>query len=170
MKRIPIIYSTITGNAFKLADAIKSEVPNYLGPYNIRYVNDEIINEFDTFVILYWCNKGTLDQDSLDLISKLSNKKIFILGTMGSSPSSPYGHLVFNNVNKLVSQNNELIGNYLCQGAIDMNRTYKRTKLPKDSRGYLPIEMWEQQKESLTHPDSLDLYNAKEAVKKAFNK
>ena len=36
---IPIIFSTVTGNAFKLADGIKEAVPDYIGPYNISYVS-----------------------------------------------------------------------------------------------------------------------------------
>ena len=74
MKKIPIIYSTITGNAFKLADAIKENVEAYLGPYNIRYINDEVINKFDTFVLVYWCNHGTADDDTIALINRMQNK------------------------------------------------------------------------------------------------
>lgn len=46
METIPIIFSTITGNAFKLAEAASEAVPNHVGPYNIRYINEEVIRKF----------------------------------------------------------------------------------------------------------------------------
>ena len=58
---VPIIFSTITGNAYKLAAAVSEAVPNHVGPYNIRYINDEVIEKFDTFILSYWCNHGTAD-------------------------------------------------------------------------------------------------------------
>ena len=65
MERVAIIFSTITGNAFKLASAVSEVVPDYVGPYNIRYVNDEVLEKFDTFILSYWCNHGTADDDTL---------------------------------------------------------------------------------------------------------
>ena len=51
MDKIAIIFSTITGNAFRLAEAAAAATPNHVGPYNIRYVNQEVIDLFDTFVL-----------------------------------------------------------------------------------------------------------------------
>ena len=48
---VPIIFSTITGNAYKLAVAAAEAVPDHVGPYNIRYITDEVIDKFDTFVL-----------------------------------------------------------------------------------------------------------------------
>ena len=46
--KIPVIFSTITGNAFRLAEAAAAGLDEPLGPYNIRYVTDEMIGLFDT--------------------------------------------------------------------------------------------------------------------------
>ena len=51
METIPIIFSTITGNAFKLAEAASEAVPDHVGPYNIRYINEDVIRRFDTFLL-----------------------------------------------------------------------------------------------------------------------
>ena len=69
MGKTVIIFSTITGNAFKLAEAAADVIPNHAGPYNIRYVNDEVIDTFDTFVLAYWCDKGSADPDTIELIA-----------------------------------------------------------------------------------------------------
>lgn len=77
MRTIPIIFSTITGNAYKLAAAIADAVPDHVGPYNIRYVNDEVIERFDTFILSYWCNHGTADDDTIALIQRMQGKRLF---------------------------------------------------------------------------------------------
>ena len=58
MERVAIIFSTITGNAFKLASAVSEVVPDYVGPYNIRYVNDEVLEKFDTL----FCHTGVITE------------------------------------------------------------------------------------------------------------
>ncbi|MCM1131518.1 MAG: flavodoxin family protein [Roseburia sp.] len=166
--KIPIIFSTITGNAFRLADAIKEEVPNRLGPYNIRYINDEVIKRFDTFVLVYWCNHGTTDDDTIALLSRMKNKKVVILGTLGASMETDHAKKVYENVSNLVKENNQLLGNFLCRGSIDLNRTAQRLSIPEGEKGHLSKERFERQKESLGYPRALDYEKAKEFVKEIF--
>lgn len=166
--RIPIIFSTITGNAFRLADAIKEEVPDHLGPYNIRYVNDEVINRFDTFVLVYWCNHGTTDDDTIALLSRMKGKKVIILGTLGASMESEHAKKVYQNVSDLVKGNNVLLGNFLCRGSIDLNRTAQRLLIPEGQKGHLSLERFEKQKESLGYPREEDFLHAKEFIKEIF--
>ena len=88
MNTIPIIFSTITGNAYKLADAVAEVVPDHVGPYNIRYINDEVIQMFDTFILSYWCNHGTADDDTIALLRRMrrSGRRLRI-------PEGQKGHL-----------------------------------------------------------------------------
>lgn len=165
---IPIIYSTITGNAFKVASAASSVMSDGIGPYNIFYVNDEVIEKFDTFVLVYWCNHGTCDDETIKLIERLKNKKIVIMGTLGAPIDSPHALKVKQNVEELVMKENTLLGNFLCRGSIDLNRTKRRTLIPEGEKGHLPMERFEKQKESLNHPDETDLENAKAFIKDIF--
>ena len=48
MGKTVIIFSTITGNAFRLAEAAASVVPDHAGPYNIRYERCVLIDEKQT--------------------------------------------------------------------------------------------------------------------------
>ena len=88
--KIPIIFSTITGNAFKLAEAVAPVVPDHLGPYNIRYINDGVIERFNTFVLSYWCNHGTADDDTIALIRRMSGKNLVVIGTLGVARDSKH--------------------------------------------------------------------------------
>lgn len=161
---IPLIFSTITGNAFKLAAAAAEVVPDHCGPYNIRYITDEVIDMFDTFIISYWCNHGTADDDTIALLSRMKDKNIIIIGTLGAARDSKHGEDVFRNVNELVSKQNRLVGHYLCRGSIDLKRTARKLRIPEGMKGHLSPERFERQKESLGHPDSAELEGVKTAV------
>ena len=162
---IPIIFSTITGNAFKLASAVAEVVPDYVGPYNISYINDEVLEKFDTFILSYWCNHGTADDDTIALIKKMKGKKLIVIGTLGAAMDSKHAADVAERVQTLASEENTLIGHFLCRGSIDLKRTARRLSIPEGEKGHLSQERFEKQKLSQGHPNAEDLKNAQEAVK-----
>lgn len=156
---IPILFSTITGNAFKLAEAVADVVPEHCGPYNIRYVNDEMIDRFDTFILSYWCDKGSADPDTLALLERMQGKKLILIGTLGADRDSRHAQDVSRRVSEAAARQNELLGHFLCQGSIDLRRTGRKLR-----EGKLSAERFEKQKQSLGHPDAVDLSDARNAV------
>lgn len=160
MHKTVIIFSTITGNAFRLAEAAAEVLPEHAGPYNIRYVNDEVINTFDTFVLAYWCDKGSADPDTIELIGKLHGKRLIIIGSLGVEPDTKHGKDVYARVSALAVENNTLLGHFLCQGAIDLARTGKKLR-----EGKITPERYERQKLSQGHPDAADLENCRASVR-----
>ncbi len=161
---VPIIFSTITGNAYKLAVAAADAVPEHVGPYNIRYINDEVIDKFDTFVLSYWCNHGTADDDTIDLIKRMHGKKLIVIGSLGVATDTAHAQKVCENVIALASEHNTLLGHYLCRGSIDLKRTFARTRIPEGQKGHLSMERFEKQKQSLGHPNAEELDGARRAV------
>lgn len=170
MKTIPIIFSTITGNGFKLAEAVAGVVPDHVGPYNIRYITDEVIEKFDTFILSYWCNHGTADDDTIALIRRMHGKNLIVIGTLGVARDSKHAQDVAKRVEALASEDNRLLGHFLCQGSIDLKRTARKLKIPEGQKGHLTQERFERQKLSQGHPDSVDLQDAREAVKSFLEK
>ena len=167
---VPIIFSTITGNAYKLAAAVAEVVPDHVGPYNIRYINDEVIEKFDTFVLSYWCNHGTADDDTIELIRRMRGKNLIVIGTLGVARDSKHASDVSARVEALASENNRLLGHYLCRGSIDLRRTAARLRIPEGEKGHLSAERFEKQKLSLGHPDETELFEAKAAVEAFLRK
>ena len=159
MGKTVIIFSTITGNAFRLAEAAASVLPEHTGPYNIRYVNDEVIDTFDTFVLAYWCDKGSADPDTIALLRRLHGKRIVVIGSLGVAPDTRHGRDVFARVSALVAENNTLLGHYLCQGAIDLARTGKKLR-----EGKITPEHYARQKLSQGHPNEKELADCRAAV------
>ena len=160
MKLIPIVFSTITGNGFKLAEAAAQVIPEHCGPYNIRYITDEVIDMFDAFVLTYWCDKGSADPDTIALLERMHGKKIIIAGSLGADVNTPHYQQVCKNVEALVNKDNILLGHFLCQGSIDLRRTGKKLR-----EGKLTPERFEKHKLSQGHPDEKDLSDLREAVK-----
>lgn len=167
---VPIIFSTITGNAYKLAAVVAEVVPDHVGPYNIRYINDEVIEKFDTFVLSYWCNHGTADDDTIELIRRMRGKNLIVIGTLGVARDSKHASDVSARVEALASENNRLLGHYLCRGSIDLRRTAARLRIPEGEKGHLSAERFEKQKLSLGHPDETELSEAKAAVEAFLRK
>ena len=167
---VPIIFSTITGNAYKLAVAAAEAVPDHVGPYNIRYITDEVIDKFDTFVLSYWCNHGTADDDTIDLISRMHGKKLIVIGSLGVATDTAHAAKVCENVIALAAEHNTLLGHYLCRGSIDLRRTFARTRIPEGQKGHLSAERFEKQKQSLGHPNAEELEGAREAVAEFLKK
>ena len=159
MGKTVIIFSTITGNAFRLAEAAASVLPEHAGPYNIRYVNDEVIDTFDTFVLAYWCDKGSADPDTIALLRRLHGKRIVVIGSLGVAPDTKHGRDVFARVSALVAENNTLLGHDHCQGAIDLARTGKKLR-----EGKITPEHYARQKLSQGHPNEKELADCRAAV------
>ena len=167
---VPIIFSTITGNGYKLAAAAADAVPDHVGPYNIRYITDEVIDKFNTFVLSYWCNHGTADDDTIDLISRMRGKNLIVIGSLGVSVDTAHAAKVCENVIALASEHNNLLGHYLCRGSIDLKRTFARTRIPEGQKGHLSMERFEKQKLSLGHPNEEELEGARAAVAEFLKK
>ena len=167
---VPIIFSTITGNAYRLAVAAAEAVPDHVGPYNIRYITDEVIDKFDTFVLSYWCNHGTADDDTIDLIARMHGKKLIVIGSLGVATDTAHAAKVCENVISLASEHNTLLGHYLCRGSIDLRRTFARTRIPEGEKGHLSAERFEKQKQSLGHPNAEELDGARAAVAEFLGK
>ena len=165
-----VVFSTITGNGYKLACAASEALPNFIGPYNIRYITDEMLAEYDIVLLSYWCDKGTADKDTIDLIHRMQGKKVIIIGTAGVARDSEHAAKVSERVRALVSEENELLGEFLCQGAIDLKRTAKKLLLPEGQRGHMTPERFERQKLSQGHPDAQDLEDTRAAVREAIAK
>ncbi len=167
---IAVIFSTITGNGYKLAEAAASVVDNKVGPYNIAYITDEVIEKFDTFIITYWCDKGNADADVKNLIAKMKDKNIIILGTIGVEANSPYALSTAKRVEELVSEQNNLLGHFLCRGSIDLMRTVQKLKIPEGERGRLSPEMFQSYIQSAGHPTAYDLHKAADFTAKILAK
>ena len=76
-----ILFCSLTGNTKKLADAIYETLPK--DKCDLFGRNESHVRQCGVCYIGFWTDKGNADQTTLELLSKLKNKKIFLFGTAG---------------------------------------------------------------------------------------
>ena len=73
-----ILFSSLTGNTKKLADAIHETLPQndceYFGAIKTPVPSSELL------YIGFWTDKGNADNETLTLLSTLKNRRIFLFG------------------------------------------------------------------------------------------
>ena len=163
-KKYSIIYSSLTGNTKVLADAIHEALPQdeceYFG------VSDTVIPSSELLYIGFWTDKGNADTKTLQLLSQLKNKQIFLFGTAGFGGSDVYFRKILNQVKQFVDASNVIVGEYMCQGKMPVS-VRQRYEAMKAKPLHIPnldalIENFDK---ALSHPDAADLEQLKQAVK-----
>ena len=159
-----IIFSSMTGNTRKLADKIHEVLPkescDYFGTADAQGIESELL------YIGFWTDKGNADSDTLDFLSKLKNKKIFLFGTAGFGGSDAYFQRILGNVKSAIDSSNTIVGEYMCQGKMPVS-VRQRYEAMKAKPLHIPnldalIENFDK---ALSHPDAADLEQLKQAVK-----
>ena len=114
MENYSIVFSSLTGNTKKLAEAIYEVLPkdkcDHFGETGSQ------VRGSDLLYIGFWTDKGNADKKTLELLSKLKGKKIFLFGTAGFGASAAYFEKVLGQVRQSVAPGNVVIGEYMCQG------------------------------------------------------
>ena len=112
--RYSIIFSSLTGNTRQLAETIRAVLPaencDYYGVPETQELHSEIL------YIGFWTDKGNADNATLELLSKLRGKKVFLFGTAGFGGSAAYFQKILDHVKQSVDPSNTVIGEYMCQG------------------------------------------------------
>ncbi|VEU81192.1 flavodoxin family protein [Haploplasma axanthum] len=166
--KIALIYSSLTGNTEKVAKAIFDSLPGEKALFRNKKDNYNL-DDFDIIIIGYWCRRTFMDPLSIDLVKKIKGKKVAAFGTAGMYPDSKYGELCRERVRNIIEEENEFIGDFLCQGKIPEERTNKRLNLPKDDPHYLDEEGLKRHIESRKHPNNEDFIAAQEAFRKIIS-
>jgi len=165
-----IVYSTISGNTKAVCERI----------YNALNVEKEIINvkdsknmkpsDYENIIIGFWCDKGTMDKDSIDFLKTLNNKNLYFLGTLGARPDSEHWNDVFENAKKLCSENNIFKDGLLIWGRISKEMMDIMKKFPAGHPHAVTPERLARWEAASTHPDENDFKKAEEFFSDLLNK
>ena len=159
-EKYSIIFSSLTGNTKKLADTIRAVLPaedcDYFGAPKAEELHSEIL------YIGFWTDKGNADSATLELLSKLRDKKVFLFGTAGFGGSEAYFQNILNRVKASIDPSNSVVGEYMCQGKMPLS-VRQRYEGMKKQPIHLPnldalIENFDK---ALSHPDADDLQRAR---------
>ena len=163
-----IVYSSNTGNTEIIAEAIKDALNEKKCTY---YGKPDGISTQDAEVIFigFWVFRGSCPEEIKKYLRTLENKKIFLFGTAGFGGSETYFETILTDVKSYVSNSNIIKDSFMCQGKMP-DRVLERYQslLSEDPENSNAIDMIENYKSALSHPDTQDVENVKVLVKSIF--
>lgn len=167
MKAI-VIYSSLTGNTKKIAEAIYEAIP--FNKDIIKLGEKDInIEEYDIVAAGYWVDKGTCDDKIKNILEKINNKEVMIFGTLGAADKGEYYDKIKERIEEILPENNKILGHFLCQGKINEKLTDRYKVMLKENPDDIHIkEQLKNHMEAKSHPDENDIKNAKEFTENAL--
>lgn len=170
MKNI-FIYSSVTGNTKKLAEAVHNSIDKDCEFYRIQEIPEGLENENAIFFLFYWNDKGTADLKSTQFMKKLKNKNVIAMGTLGAYADGEHAQKMLNRVRNLLEGNgNHLLSEFCSRGKIEVSRTIRRLELPEGDPHRLDREGTIRHLTSHFHPNEEDFKNAISAAISGLSK
>ena len=146
-----VVYNSLAGNTKLLADTIKNVLPDN--------DNDDIV------FVGFWTDKGTADSKTIEYLSSLRDKKIFLFGTCGFGGSVTYFDRILTNVKSNIDSSNEIIGEYMCQGKMPSSVRERYLKMKESDNCPPNIDaLIDNFDKALSHPDEKDLEKLSQKV------
>ncbi|MDO5734044.1 MAG: flavodoxin family protein [Eubacteriales bacterium] len=132
--KIHVVYSSLTGCTKQVAEAIYA---GYEGEKAISKVSDKPdLSDADIVALGYWVDKGGPNEEVQKFISELSGKKVFVFATLAYFADSEHGfQSVWRGVEAVKAAGNEVIGHYVCNGALAPALIEKFKKMAAEGSG-----------------------------------
>ena len=157
--RYLVVYSSITGNTRRVAEAVFETLPEPKAIYPIEAAPDP--EGYDFIALGFWLDRGTADEKFRRYIKKIKNKRIGLFGTSGVYPDSAHAREAVKNVESLLAENH-ILGSVMCQGKIDDAFAGELDDIAPESRDVSPV-CRSRAEEAKDHPDPMDLKNVQTA-------
>ena len=160
--KIHLFISSLTGNTLKIANALEERLIA-TGHIVTKQDSNEIRQPkviADFYILCFWTRRGSLDMDSFKILKQFKDSPIIAVGTCGHYPDSEYAYRTKSYINGIINTSNACLGVFLSQGAVMLESTNRRRKLPPNRPHYLDDEGYARHLESQNHPDLADIENA----------
>lgn len=157
--RILLTYSSKTGNTKKVADAIYEQMPRQ----TVYVPITDTLNpdEFDVIFVGFWVDKGLPDAKAKRFIESIKGKKVGVFATLGAYPDSDHAKETLQRTRALLEPDNQVMGEFICQGAVDPKLIEAFKKFPKGHPHYLDDARKKRHADAREHPNDQDFKNAK---------
>jgi len=150
--------SSVTGNTATIAAGVREALVEL--SWAVNDVRPCTPPDDDVVIVCFWCRKSSLDPKSLKFVNACEGQRILLFGTMGGFPVGAYAQTVRDNVTAKVSERNECLGVFLCQGKVNAERIEQRRNLPESDPHHLDDWGAKRLLESLNHPNATDVLYA----------
>ena len=157
MGRWLVVYSSVTGNTKKVAEAFCEAVGGRLAAVE----EAEMPEGFDGVAVGYWLWRGGPDPKTAAYLSRLSGVNVALLETHAAENRSEHSVTAFARAAACLGSGCRVLNVFECQGQVPEEVREKRAKLEADKPNdpHAKARGW---KTSVGHPDEADLAAARE--------
>ena len=159
-----VVYSSKTGNTKKVAEAVKSAMPEGCEIHPVENAPDP--SDYDFVAMGFWVDKGLPDTMAQSYMKKIKGLNLGVFGTLGAWPDSGHARNCMEEALKMLESNN-VLATFMCQGKVDPRLMEMMAKQNIESHAMTP-ERKARLEEAAKHPDDNDLKNAAEIFGKAI--
>ena len=164
-----VVYSSLTGNTKKVAEAVAEVVPGCdLFPVQEAPAS---VEGYDLVIAGYWVDKGMPDGRTCKWLEGVKNARVAFFGTLGAWPDSDHARDCMAKGEALVKEparGNTVFGSWLCQGRIDPKVIEVMARMAADVHPMTP-ERKARIEEAAKHPDAADCRRAQEFIRKVLD-
>lgn len=158
-----VIYSTLTGNTKKVAEAVLEGLGDGAEIFDVKQAPDPSV--YDLVAVGFWVDRGHPDAKAMEYMKKISGKKVFSFFTLGAKPASAHAYKCAYTAKTYYGAGCEELGAWFCQGAIDPKLIERMRQMPAGGPHSATPENEARWAAASSHPDEADCSAAKEAAK-----
>lgn len=163
-----IVYSSLTGNTKKVAQAIWEVCGDRPALFSIE--ESPTPDDYDLVLVGFWVDRGAPDKKAQAYISSLQGKTVGLFATLGAYPDSEHAAQSMQAAVNLLADSNRLAGTFICQGKVDPKLVEQFQKLPVGHPHAMDPARIERLREAVKHPDEADLGRAKTVFAELYRK
>ncbi|RXZ71599.1 flavodoxin [Fusobacterium necrophorum] len=164
-----IIYSSLTGNTKKVCETAFEHLQQEKQLIQVEEKDTVDWTKVENVIIGYWVDKGTADAKTRKFLSKLQNKNLYFIGTLGESPTSFHAEKCIRNVTKLCEKDNHFKGGVLVRGKVSEDLKQKMDKFPLNIVHKFVPNMKQIVLDAEGHPNEEDFQRVIEFIEKTVN-
>ena len=165
-----VVYSTLTGNTKKVAEAVASVLPE-CDLLSVEQAPSSV-EDYDLVALGYWVDRGLPDGRARAWLERLKNAKLAFFGTLGAWPDSDHAKECMAKGEAMAlepERGNTVYGSWLCQGKIDPKVLEVMAKMAGNVHPMTP-ERVARIEEAAKHPDEEDCRRAQEFFRTVLEK
>jgi flavodoxin len=153
--KILVIYSSLTGNTKKVAEAIVAALPE---ESTLVQVADKFsIKNYDIVFLGFWIDRSSADTAMAKFMQQTHDKNVALFATLGAYPNTAYAEKCMENAVALLPKDNAVLGKFHCQGKIAEKLVEKFKTLPPENPHAMTPERLMRHQKAASHPDEADL-------------
>lgn len=164
-----ILYTSVTGNTRKIAEAMYSQfganeadIISITEPYNL--------DEYENIAIGYWLTRGAAPPNMLQVLPKIQHKTVVLFQTHGAEVGSEHSNTSFARTAMHLGEGCYVLATFSSQGAINPKLLARRRNTDPNDPHSATKRNQERWAKAAAHPNEDDFQNARDFVDKCRHK